>query len=152
MTKHKANGDSKSERRNDALSLDGAQNRRELAETFCASGAEALAEGDFDEAFDAYKRAAKLDPNSPKPRIGVGQVWLSYERYDLALEEAQAAIKLDKNLGKLTNFEGTLIVSSKNSAKPSTITIARSNSINAPISLTMVARSLAICSAKSTRL
>ena len=89
--KRRANDASKSS----SLSLDGAENKRELAETFCESGADALLGGDVDDALDSYLRAVKLDPNSSVARAGLARAFLADERYKRAFEEADRAIKLD---------------------------------------------------------
>ncbi|MBQ2555535.1 MAG: hypothetical protein II561_03185, partial [Thermoguttaceae bacterium] len=60
------------------ISLDASKNRRGLAETMCASAKEAFEEGDFDDAFETYQRALKLEPGSVDARLGVGRIWLEF--------------------------------------------------------------------------
>ena len=57
----------------DDAKLDSVKSKRELAEAFCATGDEAANDGDFDDAFDKYQRALKLDPNSARARVGLGR-------------------------------------------------------------------------------
>ena len=100
--KRRANDASKSS----SLSLDGAENKRELAETFCESGADALLGGDVDDALDSYLRAVKLDPNSSVARAGLARAFLADERYKRAFEEADRAIKLDASNSQAYELRG----------------------------------------------
>ena len=75
-----------------SLSLDGAKNKRELAETFSASGADALLVGDLDDALDCYRRAVRLDPENATARAGLARTYLADERYELAFDEADRAV------------------------------------------------------------
>ena len=97
--KRRANDASKSS----SLSLDGAENKRELAETFCESGADALLGGDVDDALDSYLRAVKLDPNSSVARAGLARAFLADERYKRAFEEADHAARFAELLGEVVS-------------------------------------------------
>ena len=69
------------------MSLGAAKNKRELAEIMCVSAREAFDEGEFDDAFEKYQRALKIDPDLIAARISVGRLWLEFGEYDRAYEE-----------------------------------------------------------------
>ena len=86
--------------------LDDEKTKGRLAETFCASGSSALLEGDFDEAFDNFQRALKLDDRMIDARVGLGKVWLEFEEYERALRCADDALAIDADSPTANELRG----------------------------------------------
>ena len=81
-------------KKNDAkVSVGSDKNRSELAETLCAAANEAFLDGEFEDAFDKFQRAVRLDPKHCEARVGLGKIWLEFEEYERAYEEADCVLK-----------------------------------------------------------
>lgn len=83
----KNGGGKKKAGKNAKVSLGADGNRRGLAETFAAAGRDALEDGDFEEAFDAFQQALGYNSQHIAARIGLGKIWLEFEEFERAFEE-----------------------------------------------------------------